>query len=188
MVDLALQVAARLPKQPPILERFGLTPGGYCVATIHRASNTDDPETFRRLIDGLRGVDRPIVFPVHPRTRERAREAGAGNGDNLLLCEPLPYAEMLALVSRAVTLFTDSGGLQKEAFVLKVPCVTLREETEWLDTLEDGWNVLAGSDPRKIIEASHRLLPVRQGTPFGDGHAARKIVDALLEHAAACAA
>lgn len=179
MVDLAMQVASSLPDRPLILDRFGVQPRGYCVATIHRASNTDDRQTFRRLLEGLRGIDRPIVFPVHPRTREIAREEGAGENDNLILCEPLPYAQMLALLSKSATLFTDSGGLQKEAFVLKIPCVTLREETEWLDTLEDGWNVLAGSDPVKIVEASRRLIPVRQGTPFGEGNAAKHIVDAL---------
>lgn len=188
MVDLALQVAAKLPARPPILDRFGVQPHTYCVATIHRASNTDDLSTFRRLLAGLRGIDRPIVFPVHPRTRKIAQREGAGEGDNLLLCEPLPYAQMLALLSQSATLFTDSGGLQKEAFVLKVPCVTLREETEWIDTLEDGWNVLAGSDPAKIVEASHRLVPIRQGSPFGDGNAAKKIVDALQERTAARAA
>src|SRR6185437_1661021 len=135
MVDLAIQVAASLPDRPPILDRFSVQPRGYCVATIHRASNTDDRATFRRLLDGLRGIDRPIVFPVHPRTREIARQEGAGENDNLILCEPLPCAQMLALLSKSATLFTDSGGLQKEAFVLKIPCVTLREETEWLDTL-----------------------------------------------------
>lgn len=179
MVDLAMLVAAKLPAHPPILDRFRVQPRGYCVATIHRASNTDDRAAFRRLLEGLRGIDRPVVFPVHPRTREIARQEGAGEGDNLILCEPLPYAQMLALLSQSASLFTDSGGLQKEAFVLKIPCVTLREETEWLDTLEDGWNVLAGSDPAKIVDASRRLIPVRQGTPFGDGNAARKIVDAL---------
>jgi UDP-N-acetylglucosamine 2-epimerase len=188
MVDLALQAASKLPACPPILGRFGVQPRTYCVATIHRASNTDDPYTFRRLLEGLRAVDRPIVFPVHPRTREIAQREGVGEGDNIMLCEPLPYAHMLALLSQAVTLFTDSGGLQKEAFVLKVPCVTLREETEWLDTLEDGWNVLAGSDPAKIVEGSRRLMPMRQGSPFGDGNAARHIVDALEERHAACAA
>jgi UDP-N-acetylglucosamine 2-epimerase len=188
MVDLALQVAARLPVRPPILDRFGVQPKAYCVATIHRASNTDDPQTFGRLLQGLRGIDRPVVFPVHPRTRDIARRAGAGEGDNVILCEPLPYVDMLALLSHAATLFTDSGGLQKEAFVLKVPCVTLREETEWLDTLEDGWNVLTGSDPEKIFEASRRLTPARQGTPFGDGTAAKRIVDALRERASVCAA
>ena len=188
MVDLALQIAASFPARPPILDRFGVQPRGYCVATIHRASNTDDPQTFRRLLQGLRSLDRPVVFPVHPRTREIAAGEGAGERDNLILCEPLPYAQMLALLSQCASLFTDSGGLQKEAFVLNVPCVTLREETEWLDTLEDGWNVLAGSDPAKIVEASRRLMPVRQGTPFGDGNAAKNIADALQERTAARAA
>jgi len=180
MVDLAKNVAAQLPREPAVLERFQVRPGAYCVATIHRASNTDDERTFARLIEGLRGVDLPIVFPVHPRTRAIAQACGAGDGDNIIPCEPLSYVEMLGLVSRSATLFTDSGGLQKEAFVLKVPCVTLREETEWIETLEDGWNVLAGSDPKKIVEASRRLTPARQGAPYGDGNAARLIADALL--------
>lgn len=188
MVDLALQVAARLPARPPVLERLGVRSGQYYVATIHRASNTDDPQTFARLLEGLRGLDMPVVFPVHPRTRAIAAHAGAGVDDNVIPCSPLSYVEMLGLLKHALTLFTDSGGLQKEAFVLKVPCVTLREETEWLDTLEDGWNVLAGSDPRKIVQAARRILPVRQSAPFGDGTAATKIVDTLLERAAVCAA
>ena len=188
MVDLALQVASRFPERPAVLDRFGLQRGAYGVVTIHRASNTDDPATFRRLVAGLRAANLPIVFPVHPRTRELAQREGVGSGDNVTLCEPLPYAQMLALLANAAVLFTDSGGLQKEAFVVKVPCVTLREETEWIDTLEDGWNVLAGSDPEKIAQASRRARPARQGTPYGDGEAARKIVDALQERAAACAA
>lgn len=188
MVDLALRVASTIPPHPPILDRFAVQPGAYCVATIHRAHNTDDPQTFARLIDGLRRVGRPVVFPVHPRTRPNVQRIGAGAGDNLILSEPLSYSEMIALVSRAATLFTDSGGLQKEAFALKVPCVTLRDETEWVDTLEDGWNVLAGSDPSKIVQASKAARPARQSSPFGDGNAARNIVDAIMQTAATCAA
>jgi UDP-GlcNAc3NAcA epimerase len=188
MVDLASQAAAAIPERPPLLERMGVQPRAYAVATIHRASNTDDARTFALLLEGLRGVGLPVVFPVHPRTRGIAAQAGAGDGDNIILIDPLPYMEMMALVGRSALVFTDSGGLQKEAFVLKVPCVTLREETEWLDTLEDGWNVLAGSDPQKIIAASKRLVPSRQGTPYGDGHAAQKIVDALTDWSAAKAA
>ena len=179
MVDLAMRAAAALPQMPPVLDQLGVKPREYAVVTIHRASNTDDRATFRRLLEGLRAVGLPVVFPVHPRTRSIAREEGAGAGDNLILCEPLPYMEMIALVSRACAVFTDSGGLQKEAFVLKVPCVTLREETEWLETLEDGWNVLAGSDPRKIAASAKRLTPIRQGAPYGEGNAAAKIADAL---------
>ncbi len=179
MVDLAKMVASRLPAEPQILERLQVRAGSYCVATIHRASNTDDERAFGRLVEGLHGVNLPVVFPVHPRTRALAQKHGVGKADNIILCDPLPYVEMIGLVSRSVTVFTDSGGLQKEAFVLKVPCVTLREETEWIETLEDGWNVLAGSDPRKIVGASRRLTPGRQRSPYGDGNAAKLIVDAL---------
>lgn len=188
MVDLALQVAETLPQHPHVLQSLGVMPQSYGVATIHRASNTDDPATFRRLIEGLRRCEMPIVFPVHPRTREVARQAGAGENDNLILIDPLPYMEMMSLVARASAVFTDSGGLQKEAFAMKVPCVTLREETEWIETLEDGWNVLAGSDPEKIAAAAKRPKPMWQGTPYGDGHAARNIVEALLGRPTACAA
>ena len=188
MVDLAMRVSAQIPPHPAVLEQFGVRPKEYAVATIHRASNTDDPRTFGRLLEGLRGVGMPVVFPVHPRTRAIAQEFGAGSGDNIIVCEPLPYMEMMALLARSSALFTDSGGLQKEAFVMRVPCVTLREQTEWLETLEDGWNVLAGSDPEKIVQASRRITPMHQGTPYGDGHAAAKIAQALLERAPAYAA
>lgn len=180
MVDLAAQVAQRLPAHPPILERFGVLPNAYGVATIHRAANTDDPAAFARIVKGLQRVDLPIVFPVHPRTRALAREYGVGDGDNIVVCEPLSYYETIALLSRAQVVFTDSGGMQKEAYVLRVACVTLREETEWLETLEDGWNVLAGSDPAKIVRAARRMMPRRQKPLFGSGSAAGAIVDALL--------
>lgn len=187
MVDLALQAAARIPETPALLDVIGVRARQYGVVTIHRASNTDDERRFRRLIEGLRRVDLPIVFPVHPRTRKIAEVAGAGQGDNLILIEPVSYIDMMALVARSATVFTDSGGLQKEAFVLKIPCVTLREETEWIETLEDGWNVLAGSDPSKIAGASRRPTPSRQGTPYGDGHAAENIVQALTAERSAAA-
>ena len=180
MVDLAVRVARNLPEHPPILDRFGVRPYTYGVATIHRAANTDDRETFGRLIEGLRGVDMPVVFPIHPRTRAIAREFGVGDRDNILVCEPLSYHETMALLGRSLVLFTDSGGMQKEAYVLRVACVTLREETEWLETLEDGWNVLAGSDPEKIVRAARRLMPSRQREHYGDGRSARAIVEALL--------
>jgi UDP-N-acetylglucosamine 2-epimerase len=188
MVDLVKRVHQSLPAETEILRKLNVRSRGYAVATIHRASNTDDRQTFARLIEGLRRVDLPVVFPVHPRARAAAQACGAGDEDNIILCNPLPYADMVALVSHAITVFTDSGGLQKEAFVLRVPCVTLREETEWIETLEDGWNVLAGSDPAKIAMASRRLVPARQGSPYGDGNAAQLIVDALLDTRTARAA
>ncbi|HZZ65313.1 MAG TPA: UDP-N-acetylglucosamine 2-epimerase (non-hydrolyzing) [Candidatus Baltobacteraceae bacterium] len=180
MVDLATQAAQQLPAQPEILARLNLHPKAYAVATIHRASNTDDPATFARIIEGLRGVSLPVVFPVHPRTRAIAAAQNVGEGDNIIVCDPLSYVEMIGLTAHAEVVFTDSGGLQKEAFVLKVPCVTLREETEWIETLEDGWNVLAGSDPQKIRASSIRPIPSHQAAPYGDGHAAALIADALI--------
>ncbi|MBV8149665.1 MAG: UDP-N-acetylglucosamine 2-epimerase (non-hydrolyzing) [Candidatus Eremiobacteraeota bacterium] len=179
MVDLVARVAETLPAHPEILERFGVTPRAYAVATIHRAANTDDITTFRRLIAGLHAVDMTVIFPVHPRTRGIAAGNGVGENDNIIIVPPLGYREMIALMSRASAVFTDSGGMQKEAYVLKVPCVTLRDETEWLETLEDGWNVLAGSDPQRIARSARRLMPVKQKAHYGDGHAAARIAEAL---------
>ena len=180
MVDLVARVAREIPEHPGILDRIGVSPRTYAVATIHRASNTDDPETFARLVEGLRGVDMTVVFPVHPRTRTVAEANGIGRGDNIIPVSPLPYGEMVALMSRACAVFTDSGGIQKEAYVLRVPCVTLRDETEWLETLENGWNVLAGSDPQRIARSARRLMPAKQTAHYGDGRAAASITDALL--------
>jgi UDP-GlcNAc3NAcA epimerase len=180
MVDLVAGVAQTLPARPEILDRFGVTPRAYAVATIHRAANTDDVIAFRRLIAGLHAVDMTVIFPVHPRTRAIAAANGVGENDNIVVTPPLGYREMIALMSRAAAVFTDSGGMQKEAYVLKVPCVTLREETEWLETLEDGWNVLAGSDPERIARSARRLMPVKQKPHYGDGRAAQRIIEALL--------
>jgi UDP-GlcNAc3NAcA epimerase len=180
MADLAAGAAARLPERPSVLERFGLTPSTYAVATIHRASNTDDPQTFGRLIEGLRAAEMPIIFPVHPRTREIAARNGVGAGDRIIVVPPVSYREMIALMSRARVVLTDSGGMQKEAYVLKVPCVTLREETEWVETLDDGWNVLAGSDPAKVARSAQRARPTRQAPHYGNGDAAARIANALL--------
>lgn len=179
MVDLVANVAKSVPKNPPVLERFGVTPYAYGLATIHRASNTDDPQTFKRLIEGLHAVDMPVVFPVHPRTRGVAAANDVGRNDNIIVSPPLSYGETIALLARAGVIFTDSGGMQKEAYILRVPCVTLREETEWLETLEDGWNVLAGSDPAKIARSARRLMPAKQKAHYGDGHSAERIVDAF---------
>jgi UDP-N-acetylglucosamine 2-epimerase len=183
MVDLATKMAAAVPEFPEVLDRFRVMPQNYAVATVHRASNTDDAATFARLIDGLRGCGLPVVFPVHPRTRAMASAAGAGENDNIIVTEPLSYSDMIALMARARVVFTDSGGLQKEAYVLRVPCVTLREETEWVETLEDGWNVLVGSDPTAIAASCRRRLPSTHGEPYGSGDAAALIAGALLGEA-----
>lgn len=178
MIDLVQIVARTIEGPPAIVKRLNLSARNYGVLTIHRAANTTQA-AFNALIDGIRRVAMPVVFPVHPRSKQLAADAGVGAGDNILLCEPLPYREMVALLCYAGAVFTDSGGIQKEAFALGVPCVTLREETEWIETLEDGWNVLAGSNSERIAQAAIRPLPGVRKAPYGEGGSARRIAEAM---------
>ena len=199
MVDALLYNTDIAEKSSTILDNLGLDEGQYYVATVHRASNTDTEENLKSIIeafgkisgqDGDRGGgpdgDRgggPIVFPAHPRTVKYLKEYGLFDHlpRNICLTEPLPYLDMLHLMRHAKMILTDSGGVQKEAYILKVPCVTLRENTEWVETLEGGWNVLVGSDKEKIVKAVYDV-GCRKGEPgkrFGDGNAAKRIVDAL---------
>jgi UDP-N-acetylglucosamine 2-epimerase len=157
-----------------------VSPGAYYLATIHRAANTDDAARLADILEGLRRLDGPVVFPMHPRTRKAADAACLSTGDSVLAVDPVGYGDMLSLQKNARCVLTDSGGVQKEAYLLAVPCVTLREETEWPETLENGWNVLAGTDPERIVSAAVRPAP--KGRPvscFGDGRAAERIVRAL---------
>ncbi|MGB6985787.1 MAG: UDP-N-acetylglucosamine 2-epimerase (non-hydrolyzing) [Candidatus Aquilonibacter sp.] len=179
MVDLALDMAKTIDTSPHVLERFGVRRRGYAVATIHRAANTDDVAVFARLVAGLRRSDVRIIFPVHPRTQPLVDLLRVGDSDNITICEPLSYLDMLALQMYARVVITDSGGMQKEAVTLGTPCVTLRDRTEWNETLEDGWNVLTGSDPEAIASAAAREPPAQRIAPFGVGDSAAKIVDVL---------
>jgi UDP-GlcNAc3NAcA epimerase len=179
MVDLVKRTVDRLPARSAVAERLGVEPGHYAVLTIHRASNTDDPATFARLLEAAKLLPFPVVFPVHPRSRKLV-DSSDGRTSNVRVIGPLPYRAMLALTRDARVILTDSGGLQKEAYVLGVPCVTLRTETEWVETLESGWNELTGSDEQRIIASALRTRPT---TPrrehYGEGDAARRIVDGL---------
>lgn len=143
MYDALKDVVARARTRSAILDRLRIAPGSYAVATVHRAENTDDPERLGRVMDWLVEAARkaPVVFPVHPRTRG-ALEARGRPMPDVTLVEPLGYLDMAWLVSNAAAVFTDSGGLQKEAYFHRVPCVTLREETEWVETVDAGWNRL----------------------------------------------
>jgi UDP-GlcNAc3NAcA epimerase len=172
------------------LGRLGLEKGGYILATVHRAENTDDPVRLRGILAALESVarDRPVVFPVHPRTPKAMETAGwspdpntAGAG--LRLIEPVGYLEMVRLESGAAMILTDSGGIQKEAYWLKVPCVTLRDRTEWVETVESGWNILAGAEERRIIRAVRNFRrPATSKTLYRRGlQASRRIVENLLK-------
>jgi UDP-N-acetylglucosamine 2-epimerase len=180
MYDSLLQHLPLAEEKSDALERLGVSSGVYYLATIHRAANTDDPARLADILEGLRRLHGPVVFPVHPRTRKAAEAASLAMADGLLAVDPVGYGDMLVLEKNARCVLTDSGGVQKEAYLLAVPCVTLREETEWPETLEGGWNILAGTDPERIVSAATRPAP--EGRPalcFGDGRAAERIVRVL---------
>lgn len=185
MYDVLLQVQPELASRAfTLLKPLGLAPSEYVLATIHRAGNTDDPNTMGRIAQALSDARLPVVFPVHPRTHKRIQEYGLSWGSQIRLIEPVGYRDMLALEQSAFCVVTDSGGVQKEAFLLGVPCVTVREETEWPETIETGWNILAGSDPQAIVTAIHRPKPVAPNTkPFGCGDAAWRIEQSLSTRA-----
>jgi UDP-N-acetylglucosamine 2-epimerase len=153
------------------------------VATIHRNYNADDPAALARLLGALAALEGPVVFPVHPRTRKKIAELPGAPlaGGALRPIDPVSYLDMLVLQADARVVLTDSGGMQKEAMFLGTPCVTLRPETEWVETVELGWNVLAGADPQRIRAAAVAATAPAQRADaiFGDGHAARAIVRAL---------
>jgi UDP-N-acetylglucosamine 2-epimerase len=185
MLDLLL---AALPEasRGRVLADLDVAPGRYYLATIHRAENTDDPERLHRLMEALEQAPLPVIFPVHPRTRTTLQSSGwtpcAEN--RLRLIDPVGYLEMVQLEANAHAVLTDSGGVQKEAFFLGRPCVTLRHETEWVETLEGGWNVLAGSDPERILAALGRQPEGEaRRDAFGDGHAASAIASILARGA-----
>lgn len=163
-----------------LLSSLGATPGRYLLLTIHRPANTDDPEAMRRISTALGSIDAPIIFPVHPRTRKLMAEYGLKWGPHVRLIEPVGHSDLLALAHAAGMVATDSGGVQKEAFLLCVPCTTLRTETEWVETLEGGWNVLVGNDEQAILRALFRQRPsALQHNPFGSGDAADRIATSL---------
>ena len=183
MYDAVLQFSERAATRSTIIERLSLAPKKYLLATLHRPYNTDDPAKLTSIVGALEELQEPVVFPVHPRTRARLEAEGIGVREyrNLRMIDPVGYLDMLNLERHARLILTDSGGMQKEAFFFAVPCVTLRPETEWVETVESGWNTLAGTDAAAIHNAVRSMQPPG-GTPpalFGDGHAAEKIVAVL---------
>lgn len=178
MTDVLMKVKSRVLADPSPLPG---EPGQYYVATLHRPQNTDDPGRLGRALDSLAQVDLPVFLLAHPRLREAAKRLGLlGDRGMMHWHDPLPYPQLIHAVMDAKAVVTDSGGLQKEAFLLRTPCVTVRTETEWVETVNLGWNRL--TRPEEIAETLKRLSPqVTTVAPYGDGHAARAVVDALRE-------
>lgn len=181
-IDLAHATAERLPIFPDVLNRLQLRRGTYAFVTIHRAGTANDVIAFERIVGALRRLGMPVVFAAHPRVRPMLDAMGAGApGDPIIVTEPLSYIETVAAVKNARVVITDSGGLQKEAAVLAVPCVTLRTSTEWVETVRSGWNALAGTDPAAIVSLAHRQPPDTPLPYVSDGRTAERMVSALVE-------
>lgn len=182
MQDSILHFAANARAHSNVLERLQLKPGTYHVATVHRADLTDNALRLRTVLDLLDRMTTPVVLPLHPRTRAKLEMSGDPYRivGNLRIIEPLGYLDMVRLVGDCQRVLTDSGGLQKEAYWLGRPCLTLREETEWVETVKLGWNTLVGTDPEKISAALVKSQPSNRPHLYGDGAAAEKIVAALL--------
>ncbi|HEY5313523.1 MAG TPA: UDP-N-acetylglucosamine 2-epimerase (non-hydrolyzing) [Pirellulales bacterium] len=184
IVDAVQQNLAIAQNRSEILQRMQLTSGGYLLVTVHRPENVDHPRRFAAILDGLRKasaeIGLPLVYPMHPRSRKML-EVFSLDSAGLGICEPVSFLDFLILEAHARLVLTDSGGVQEEACILGVPCVTLRENTERPETLEVGANVLAGSDPEQIVLGCRRQMAARRGwqQPLGDGSAGQRIARRL---------
>ena len=186
MFDVVLHFREKA-EQAILLEQWGVEAGNYVLCTIHRAENTDDPARLLSIFSALKDISRqmPVVLPLHPRTLNAIKTLGGQEWlTGLNVCEPLSYLEMIRLTMSSHAVVTDSGGLQKEAFFHRVPCITARDETEWTETVALGWNRVVGADKNKILDAfrqAKNLLPPCGEEPYGDGHAAEQIIEILAK-------
>lgn len=180
MYDAVLYNSDLAESRSDVLAWLGLVPKEYLLATVHRPQNTDDEKALSNILRAFGELEEAVVVPAHPRT-----QAALGRYDfqlpaNVRLIDAVGYLDMLMLEKHARLILTDSGGVQKEAYFYAVPCVTLREETEWVETVTAGWNVLTGSDPERIVAAVHELTPTREPAAlFGDGRASQKVAAVL---------
>jgi UDP-N-acetylglucosamine 2-epimerase (non-hydrolysing)/UDP-GlcNAc3NAcA epimerase len=189
MADVTLMMLPVAERRSRLLEEHGLEAGRYLLVTSHRAENVDSDESLGRLVELIAALPLPVVFPVHPRTRERLRATGAlgalERSDGVALVAPLGYLDFLQALRNAKAVLTDSGGVQKEAYLVRTPCLTLRETTEWVETVELGWNVLVGLDPSRALDALARLDPPdRHPELYGGGRAGERVVAAIDDWAA----
>lgn len=178
MYDAALYFAAKAESASDVLDRLGLTSKGFVLATVHRAENTDSPKRLRAIIDGFGAAGETILLPLHPRTRSRLQAQDLTLPGNVKTCEPVGYLDMVMLEQHARVIATDSGGVQKEAFFYRVPCVTLRDETEWTELVEAGWNRLAPPLSSSDVAAAIGQAVDAQGAdiaPYGQGDASQRI-------------
>jgi UDP-N-acetylglucosamine 2-epimerase (non-hydrolysing)/UDP-GlcNAc3NAcA epimerase len=190
MADVALRMGPIADQRSTVLDRLGLEPHGFFLATAHRAGNVDDPERLALVIEVLEraATDAPVVFPVHPRTRARLEATGTLEGldaSGIRVTEPLGYLDVTRLVRTSRAVITDSGGLQKEAFLAAVPCLTMRDQTEWVETVEAGWNRLIGLRPDAVEPALAELPAAGEASPaaeiYGGGRAGERVAAAIAD-------
>jgi UDP-N-acetylglucosamine 2-epimerase (non-hydrolysing) len=184
MVDALAYNRGIAAERSRVLPRFGLQPGNYLVLTVHRPANTDSREHMEAILAALGDAGLPVLFPIHPRTRNALGGYGLWDRlpENVVATDPLGYLDMLHAMARAEKILTDSGGIQKEAYLLGVPCITLRDTTEWVETVRDGWNVLVGADREKIEEAVRHFSPAgERSMVFGEVGAAGRIAGVIGE-------
>ena len=183
MVDVALLFQPRARQDDGPLRSAGVRPGEYVLVTAHRAGNVDDPQRLARLVEVLLAVPSDVVLPLHPRTRARLEGAGLlgrlKSAEHVKLLPPLGYLAFTALLCRARAVLTDSGGVQKEAYLAGVACVTLRDTTEWVETVDAGWNVLVDLDTDAALAALRRPVPEARPELYGDGRAGERVVASL---------
>jgi UDP-N-acetylglucosamine 2-epimerase len=177
MAEALRRVTAGADDGTEVLARHGLSSRRYLLATVHRAENTDNAERLEAIMRALSAVGEIVVLPAHPRLRASLKRHGLTTDGAVRVIDPVGYFEMIALERHARAVLTDSGGVQKEAYWLGVPCITLRDETEWVETIDAGWNVLAGTDTARIVDAVAGLNPpTSRPALYGDGTAVQAIV------------
>ena len=192
MVDVALRWQPQARERSEVVRGYGLEPGGFLLVTAHRAGNVDDPDRLAALVDLIAALPAPVLLPLHPRTAERLERFGLAErlrgAPGVTLTEPLGYSEFTALLCQAQAVLTDSGGVQKEAYLAGVRCVTMRASTEWVETVQTGWNTLVDLDAAAALAALEQPPPAEHPQLYGDGNAAARCVAAISRLAALPAA
>ncbi|AKA71916.1 non-hydrolyzing UDP-N-acetylglucosamine 2-epimerase [Clostridium scatologenes] len=180
MFDAVLNFKKLAKQKDIILDQIGVEKDKFILTTIHRAENTNDINRLKNIVQALNECGKNVVLPLHPRTKKYMSDYGLSFNKNIKVIEPIGYLEMINLEMNSEKIVTDSGGVQKEAFFMKKPCITMRDETEWVETVENGWNRVVGTDKSKILDNIINFYPQNQQEEiFGDGHAAEKILEVL---------
>lgn len=187
MYDVALEFGKLADEQSRILTELGIDKTTYLLCTVHRAHSTDHRDHLSGIVDALVKAGDTVIFPVHPRTRAALENfnllKNLKESSNVVVTQPISYLDMIQLEKYAKKILTDSGGVQKEAYFYRVPCITLRDETEWVETIEDGWNILVGTDTSRILKAVQTFSPASdQRSLFGNGRAAVKIGEIITNY------